>query len=208
MNGINCWAIDVRQVSFATVLKWCQQHHRVDRLLLGIQIQPGRKNGQKHGIASPAQLQNASRYFAQHVLSVYSVKGWPPSLFFGTTQPVLEIELNTEVIDTCLDIGPNLADWTSWNDERPLPEDPCLFKAGAQYPNLVTVAHEEEAWLLSDRKVNLHGVKLDLTVRAKDLFFDGACFCKDARPCRSRLMQVFMRKMHTLRTNHKAKGTS
>ncbi len=193
MKNINCWEIDVRQVPLATVLNWCQRHHQVDRLLLGIRMTPGRKKGAKQRVSSPAQLENAYRYFASSVLTVYSVNGWPPNRFSGGHQPVLEIELNDKVIETCLKIGPNLGCWTDWNDEFPLPEDPCLFKAGAKYPNLVTVAHEKEAWLLTDKKVDLAGVTLNSSVKAKDLFFDGKCFCKNPRPCRSRFMQAFVK---------------
>ena len=193
MENIKCWEIDVRQVPFAAVLNWCRQHHQVDRLLLGIMMKPRRKRTSlKHRVTSPAQLKNAYRYFGENVLSVYSVKSWPARSFDEGVSPLLEIELNDEVIRTCLKIGPSLGDWTWWNDDCPLPEDPCLFKAGAKYPNLVSVAHEKEAWLLTDKKVDLPGVTLDAKVKAKDLFFDGRCFCKNTRPCRSRFMEVFL----------------
>ena len=64
---------------------------------------------------------------------------------------VYEVAFDPSIIETMARLGPRLEDW-QMSSSPPLPEDPCLFSRSADWPVLVSVTHEGDAWILSEER--------------------------------------------------------
>lgn len=60
-----------------------------------------------------------------------------------------EIAFDLSLMEPMARLGPRLSDW-QMNSKPPLPEDLCLFNHRADWPVLVSVTHEGDAWILSE----------------------------------------------------------
>jgi hypothetical protein len=182
------WEIDVKKVATETVVRWCFENHQVNRMVVGISMCRG--PGKKLGPCKFAQIRNARRFFGDFVLAKLSVSGIPGTIFYGCKHPVLVIDFNEEVARRVVALGPRLTDWDSHN-ALPLPRDLCFYRTGARFPNLVTVAHEGDAWLLSDQQVHLKGVRPTHLSPADIYVHRGPHFCRDVRTSRFPFMKRF-----------------
>lgn len=105
-----------------------------------------------------------------------------------------------------LQVEPNLNKWHI--DEGPLPEDICLFRLGHPHPIFVSVIHEGDAWLLTNKEPKLLGISLDKQVESRDLrkellAFSGRYFC---RPWRGKLQAVDKRLFPKARSGKNPRG--
>src|SRR5262245_12829075 len=114
MNAISwtCWEVNLDTVHVPTrsVIEWCQKHHHVDRFLFGL---PFGKRGFYGRRRRPClkQVENGFRYFGKWILGVYSVEGWPGTEWIGGRSAAIEIQLNSEVVDLVVKLGPKISDW-------------------------------------------------------------------------------------------------
>jgi hypothetical protein len=184
-----CWEIDVSSVLLQRLLEWCLHYERIDHMLFGIRMCIDTKHGRKRVPCKASQIRVAFEHFGKAVDAVYSVRGWPGTEFYSPS-PLLKLTLSTEILNTIVRLGPYLNCWTS-RSEPPLPEDICLYREGARFPAVVTVAHEDRSWLITNKNVDLPGTRRVKTPRPSDLIFEGPFFSKNVRLGRFPFMKKF-----------------
>jgi len=115
--------------------------------------------------------------FGRNILDSFMVSGWPGTELIGHVSRAYLINFSEEIQYKMIRLENRLFQWID-NNKPPLPEDLCLFKQGGLYPNLISVTHEKDAWLVSEKKIQFqeaHKTKLKLSDL---LVFDGKYFCK------------------------------
>jgi len=130
------------------LFEWCSQAKGVDRLLLSARLE---KESKEPILLEPEVENTVSSVFGDKVLARKLARKWPGTELIGHPGMVYEIAFVSSLIDRMERIGPRLADW-QMSSRPPLPEDPCLFSSEAEWPVLVSVTHEGDAWILSEER--------------------------------------------------------
>jgi hypothetical protein len=91
--------------------------------------------------------------FGAFVLSEALSSWWPGTITKGAGRVFL-LRFDDSVLEVASKVGPRFLAWER-GCKPPLPEDICLFKIGASHPILISVTHEGDAWLLTNRTVDL-----------------------------------------------------
>jgi len=184
---ITCWNVDLRIVSSVGLLEWCLREHGVDRMLVAVRLEKSRARWMP---MNPEASDRLERLFSPHIRERFLASGWPGNEMFRHPGFVYLLEFGTAVKDLVLRVEPNLHKWHI--DDGPLPEDICLFRLGDPHPIFVSVIHEGDAWLLTNKEPQLRGISLDKVINSKNLrkellAFPGKYFC---RPWRGKLQTV------------------
>ncbi len=144
MNG---WELNA-ETSMETILQWSVKDKDVDRLLLSARLDKERK---KPVLLRPTLDRTIEQLFGERVLERRLVRRWPGTELYGHNGLVFLIAFDAALIKPMVEIGERLSNWRH-NNNPPLPEDPCLFRQGDDWPVLISVTHERDAWILSDER--------------------------------------------------------
>jgi hypothetical protein len=133
------------------VFEWCARERHVDRLLLSARLDQDEK---KPVLDKPSLDRFVASTFGNRLLERKLVRRWPGTQLIGHDGVVYVIAFDLSLIAPMRECGPRLSDWRHWRHDGkpPLPEDPCLFRQGDDWPVLVSVTHERDAWVLSERR--------------------------------------------------------
>ena len=189
------WEIDTRKVPLEKLFKWCRRHHGVDRILFGL---PTRMKKRK--LCNEKQVGNALRLFRDFIIETHEVRSWPGVDYFEGSRPIFVVKITDDLVRAVINAGPYLHHW-SISNPTPLPEDLCLFRQGARFPTLTSCAHEDLAWLVSNKTVRLDGC-IPSDDKPEQMFYSGPLFCDKVAPCRFRSMKEVVK--HCLLNQRKA----
>ena len=176
-----CWEGDARVVSLSETMRWCLDHHGVDRMLVALRLE---QVGNKWRYEEPKAAEFFTSQFGPHILTGLQAAEWPGTILFDHPGFVYVLAFNEEVMELALRIQPSLAKWDD-GENPPVAEDICLFKESASHPVLVSRTHDLVAWLISDTEPNLQGYRKSNIQPAK-LFPTGKYFCRKYKPTKTR----------------------
>jgi hypothetical protein len=165
-----------RRIRLRPVLEWCLEQHRVDRLLVSARIDQPRKRK----LLTPEVGGAIDEIFGGHILARRYCSAWPGTELIGHRGLVVVIAFSAALVDAMSSSGRYLFDWRH-HFSPSLPEDLCLYRQGDPLPVLVSVTHENDAWILSGQEVSIKGAKLsewsvqDLLIPGADHEFVGGC---------------------------------
>lgn len=117
----------------------------------------------------------ARELFDGRVRGEFLAFGWPGTLSLKKDNLVIEIAFDESAARLVVEREPRLAEWREHNL---LPEDPCVFRRGDEWPLFYSITPEGIAWIVSDGPVNVPGVAPSLARPAREFIFDGRSFCK------------------------------
>ena len=185
---ISCWTVDLRLVSSAELFEWCLREHGVDHMLVALRLEE--YEGRWRALV-PGSSDRFETHFSAHIQERFLASGWPGTESFRQPGLMYLLEFNRAILNLMLEIESDLSKW-SIDDRSPLPEDICLFRDGDPHPVFLSVIHEGDAWLLTNRNPMLQGVSLDKAVesdrlREELIAFPGKYFC---RPWRGKVQAV------------------
>ena len=173
------WEADARVISLSEAMRWCLDHHGVDRMLVALRLQ---QVGNKWRYEEPKAAEFFASQFGPYILTGFHAAEWP-----GTKLIVpgflYVLAFNEEVMELALRTQPSLAKWQDGEDP-PLPEDICLFKESASHPVLVSRTHDLNVWLISDTEPNLQGFRKS-SIALPRLFSSGKYFCRRYKPTKT-----------------------
>lgn len=144
---INGWRLPT-STPIRTLFRWCVEERGVDRLLLSARLEKGSK---EPVLLQPEVERIVSSVLGDRILVRKLVSKWPGTELIGHVGMVYEVEFDDSVIEGMARVGARLEAWQMANDP-PLPEDPCLFRQTAEWPVLVSVTHEGDAWILTEER--------------------------------------------------------
>lgn len=136
-------------VPLDSVLEWCVQEKNVDRLMLTARLDPYSKR--KEALERPGLEEVVASLFGDDIRERKLVRRWPGTELDDAQAVVFVIAFDLRLIRPMAGLGPLLSHWRHSN-VPPLPEDPCLFREGDDWPVLVSVTHEGDAWILSEER--------------------------------------------------------
>jgi len=174
---VTCYTIQPKQPNVGKVLRWCWEEGKVDRMLLALRLERNRARWQA---SCPQQYRTTLELFGDSVINEELASGWPGTTLHGAPGLVLLVRFDEAIQRIVSKAGPRFSDWMP-DEKRSLPEDICLFRVGASCPTLITTTHENDAWLLTEKEVELAGVSKCRADEAHDVmhsFFDGPWFCR------------------------------
>jgi len=137
------------QVPIVEVFEWCYKERQVDRLLLSARSELDKRKGLV--LRRPSIEGLIAALFDERVLERKWVRKWPGSELVNAKAVVYLISFDASLIKHMAEVGERLEDWRHAR-QPPLPEDPCLFRDGDEWPVLVSVTHERDAWILSEER--------------------------------------------------------
>jgi hypothetical protein len=137
-----------RNVELRPVLAHCLEVDRVDRLLLALRQD---KDG---SLLHPDYRTATERIFGGRIFEWRTGRQWPGTISHERDCHLAIVEFSENLVEPMCAAGPKLFDWTGW-PAPVLPEDLCLYRQGAEWPSLVSVTHERDAWILALEKPKL-----------------------------------------------------
>lgn len=144
-GAMSAWRL-ARDVELKPVLMHCLLTDRVDRLLLAL-----RQKDHSGALLYPESRSATERIFGGHLLEWKTGRRWPGTVSHEVDCHLAVVKFSEELVEPMASAGPKLFDWTGWSSPV-LPEDLCLYRQGADWPSLVSVTHERDAWLLAPEK--------------------------------------------------------
>lgn len=165
-----CWSLDI-SIKLGELLTFCRKEFAVDRLLVIARMDT------KGRYLSSNITHSIKEIFGHNIIDNFLASGWPGTELIGHVSRVFVIEFSELVQQSITEKDDQLFSWTHHN-RPPLPEDLCLFRQGGAFPNLISVTHEDEAWLISDKKIQFQGAHKTKVKLSDLLVFDGKYFCK------------------------------
>lgn len=148
------WTLDPETRTEA-VLRWCLEHHGVDRLLVAARL---KRESPDHSLLTPAVGQAITDLLGSIILERHYTTAWPGTRLVGHDGLVLTIHFSERLIGPMAAAGELLRHWRH-SHTPPLPEDLCLYRHGDKHPVLVSVTHEAMAWLITNTAVDLPGAR-------------------------------------------------
>jgi hypothetical protein len=127
----------------------------VDRLLVAARLDTDEVTPT---LLSPGVDQQVQDLFGPSVLERRYAEEWPGTQLIGHQGVVWTVAYSERLFAPMIAAANLLRSWRH-SHNPPLPEDICLFRQGDSLPVLVSVTHEEEAWLITDREVDLPGAE-------------------------------------------------
>lgn len=149
----SCWKLPM-DVELEPVLVWCTETRSVNRLLVTIRFAADAKG--RRDEPSKAMLRSIESLFSDRILKSRLAREWPGTRLIGHEGAIVVIDFGSALIGPMLRAGRRLQDWTERNSP-PLPEDLCLYRQGDEWPALVSVTHEADAWLIGDTPPAIEG---------------------------------------------------
>jgi hypothetical protein len=144
MNG---WVLNV-DTPVEEILNWCIAEKGVDRLLLSALLDHYAK---KPVLAKPIVEKTITSLFGDRILERSFATRWPGTELYESQSLIFVVSFDVSLIQPMADAGPLLSNWRLSN-KPPLPEDPCLFRQDDEWPVLISVTHERDAWILSEER--------------------------------------------------------
>ena len=176
-NTKKCWSLNLHLQPSRELLSWCLEQQSVDRMLVVVRMEQDDKT---QAYSTPRNLEQLPRIlFGTNVLEDFRASAWPGTELIGHPAHVFLVKFDESVAEVVLRTQPDLSKWRHVGNP-PLPEDICLFNSSADTPTLVTVTHEELAWIIAEQDPNLMGVR-ESNVRVDELVWDGKYFCLDRK---------------------------
>jgi hypothetical protein len=146
-----CWELPY-QAQLAPVLEWCLENERVNRLLVA-----HRRDRALKKFRCPQAVVWAEELFGKRILERRVATRWPGTEMLEANAMIQVIDFDERLVQPMVEAADGLFDWVGWPDP-PLPEDLCLYRVGNSLPTLVSVTHEHDAWIISEKDVSLDGV--------------------------------------------------
>lgn len=137
------------QVSLDDLLEWCRDEHKVDRLIVATRIRDRKHGG---GLMAPRVDEICAELFGRRLLQQSFVRGWPGTRLLDRLGKVYVVKFDDSLVDRMARVEREWTKWTQWH-EPPLPEDICAYRYGDSQPTLVSVTHDQDAWIYHDGHV-------------------------------------------------------
>jgi hypothetical protein len=134
-----------RSIPVQAVLEWAVEDRKVDRLLLSARI----GHRQQRRLAAPETLTAVRTLFGDRVLETWVTSEWPVTMLIDGHALIFVVAFDDRLIGPMAKAGPTFGDWNGFSPPRPLPEDLCLFRQGDEWPSVISVTHEVDAWILT-----------------------------------------------------------
>lgn len=164
---LTVWTVNLDTVSMRRLLEWCLREHKVDRMLLVVPSRSKKHKGKWEPLV-PGVRERTEALFGPYIREKFLAAAWPGRGVGPPPGLVYVLEVNPVVKELMLKTEPKLKRWLI-SREPPLPEDICLFKMGERHPILVTIIHEEDAWLVTMKQPRLRGVSFEKAIKIEDL---------------------------------------
>jgi hypothetical protein len=132
------------------LLTYCIEERQGDRLLFALRL-----DGDSGLPLYPEADAAVQRLVGERIVEKRRARRWPGTISHEVDGIVLTIPLDRRLSADMVAAGPMLSDWKGWPPPS-LPEDLCVYRQGESLPILVSVTHEEDAWILArDRPTRL-----------------------------------------------------
>jgi hypothetical protein len=145
-----CWKV-AHAASLETLLTWCLDVRKVDRLLLATRLD---KEVPTPTLLKPEVESRVHELFSDRMLETTVATAWPGTQLIGHAGKVYLVEFDRTVLRRMVAAENRLGAWTQWN-KRPLPEDVCVYRVGDRTPVLVSVTHDDDAWIFHNDDVSV-----------------------------------------------------
>jgi hypothetical protein len=167
-----CWE-NSGEVFLSEILDWCLNEHKVDTLL--VTSRAFTKRGSEKYTFEKGVERTVKSLFGNELIERLDVNGWPGTELIHHIGRVYVIRFDEKVRKRIVETEKELF---GWRNNRSLPEDICVFRGGSKLPVLVSVTHERDAWVLSNKKSRPPGFR-KCSFGLENLFiWDGPYFCR------------------------------
>ena len=143
------WELPVR-TPLSKVFEWCREERAVDRLLCSAVTRTDNRT-KVLALGEPSIENLVVSLFGGRLLERKLVSRWPGTKLSSSKYTVFLASFDPSLIKPMAKLGRRIEDWRHIH-EPPLPEDLCLFRQGEEWPVLVSVTHERDAWILSEER--------------------------------------------------------
>jgi hypothetical protein len=133
---------------------------------------PGKRRSEPTGVRN-----NIRQIFGTSIQEEFWATAWPGTELVGHKGRVLISKFDLNVGNKMLAAQPDITKWIH-NGSPSLPEDLCIFLNGAPLPFMVSVTHEDDAWLLAPTNPLGKGVKEEKRARPNEFIYPGKYFCR------------------------------
>ena len=128
------------------ILEYCLRAGAADRLILAL-----RQKNLEGDFLYPATLPATERLFGARILERRKGRRWPGTVSHRFDCLLVVVRFDEELVTPMVEAGPKLFDWVG-SPKSGLPEDLCLYRAGSTWPVLVSVTHEQDAWIFAEEE--------------------------------------------------------
>ena len=142
---MKAWKLPVR-TPLSKVFEWCLQERASDRLLCSATTMADNQT-----LGKPSVENIVTSLFGTRLIEKKLVRRWPGTTLKLDKSMVFLVDFDSSLIKPMARLGRRIEDWRHVH-EPPLPEDLCLFQQGDEWPVLVSVTHEREAWIISKER--------------------------------------------------------
>ncbi len=136
-----------RSVSFADISSWCLIKRETNRLIVA--VRPYIDLDDRVSF-DPRIVDSVESLFGGNIIRETSAIAWPGTRLIEHVGKVYEVAFDTVIQRRMIETHEYLSGWKQSN-EPPLPEDICLYSEGDEWPTLVSVTHDGNAWLLKEK---------------------------------------------------------
>lgn len=173
IKNLQCWELNW-SIKLEHLLAWALEYEKVDRLLVTARLAKTRTK-------PPTRVNKiddkVKTIFGKNVITSFNAKGWPGTSLIGHLGRVYIVEFDEKILRKMVKIENELFNWTH-NNNPSLPEDICLFRENAQFPVLISVTHEAEGWILTDKQINMRDVEPTNDTLDDMFIFSDKYFCE------------------------------
>lgn len=148
-NPPSCWDV-TQSASLDAILTWCLRERHADRLLMATRLDT---DASGHPLLVPEVEVVAKKLFGRAIRRTLLATAWPGTQLIEHPGRVFVIDFDNHVRRTMVETENRLGGWNQWH-APPLPEDICAYREGDPYPCLVSVTHDDDAWIVHDGKVD------------------------------------------------------
>jgi len=173
MRGLRVWQ-NKGHVSLRVVLGWCLDREQVDHLL--VVNTPG--VGERGRVSFDSAVERATKaLLGNRMVDHFRATAWPGTQLMRHTAKVFVARFDAELMLGMSKQEDDLFQWTRRSPKR-LPEDICLFRRGSDHPVLVSVTHENDAYIVAERDAGPPGFeRTESSIKDLMLAWDGPYFC-------------------------------
>lgn len=137
---VNCWDVEP-EASLSELAALCIAYREVDRLLVTA----------RSAVSLPDTLDEprvegaVGNLFGDRLLESFWASAWPGTSLSNSASRIYVTAFGDDVAARMSETEDRLPSWNQWHDP-PLPADLCLYRAGDEWPVLVSVTHQGEGW--------------------------------------------------------------
>lgn len=144
---MKAWDLSV-DTPLELVFSWCLRERAVDRLLFSMRLY---RNPKGRELPETGVEEVVASIFGDKILERIKARRWPGTELIGHDGVVFRVSFDESLVKPMAELGERLSNWRHSNRPR-LPEDPCLYRNGDEWPVLVSVTHERDAWIISESR--------------------------------------------------------